>query len=739
MKQLSGVVLRLLPHLPLAAALFGADLLARWRPGAARTARGARLSGISVIVPERGTPDLLAETLAALERALEAVAEPQQVIVVVNGAARADYAGLQQRWPSYEWQFHADALGYNGAIAAGLAAARHGWSYLLNSDMRLAPDALAQLLPYRLDHVFAVTSQIFFTDADRRREETGWSDFHANAEHAEVYERDPGNLRIARGNLYPGGGSSLCRTAELRRYVADSRDYRPFYWEDADWGIRAWSEGWELVFCPLSHAHHHHRGTVRRYFEADEVARVIRRNELLFDLRHRWTRRHPLRSLQRLSRIDAVSRCELRGIGLAIRAFRSRLATERARHHGLRFERITQDHWYWPRPHDDRRRPRVLLVSPFALFPPAHGGARRIAELVARLSDDVDFFLLGDEASLYGPASEPWLEHFRGAHLLEGRGDIAGESTLDLPTRLTRHAWPGLRTALDVATAQFRPDIVQVEFMELAELAQGRIAGPGAPRWLLCLHDVYLDSASRANDGRTNDDGASDARQRAAIAAYDSVVACSAEDAALLAPQPATLIGNGAIDRRASHVPSPDGLLLFMGPFRYAQNLHGILAFIDHAWPALRAEFPGLRLRILGGAESAAIAATDARLRGPGIELVSAFVDPAPHLADCSLSINPQVDIRGSSIKLIESLLAGRICVSTADGARGFAEAGLGALVCSPDINRMAAQIAPLLRDAQRRHRLERADDDILDNFTWDAMAARQREVYRTLCPEDTP
>jgi GT2 family glycosyltransferase len=729
LKHLPGAVLRLLPHVPLALAMFGADLLARWRPGAARSARGARVSGISAIVPERGTPDLLTETLAALELALAAVAEPQQVIVVVNGAPQADYANLQQRWPGYDWQFHAEALGYNGAIEAGLAAARHGWSYLLNSDMRLAPDALARLLPYRYDHVFAITSQIFFTDPDRRREETGWSDFHANVEHAEVYERDPGSMRVARGNLYPGGGSSLCRTAELRRYVADSRDYSPFYWEDADWGIRAWSEGWELVFCPVSHAHHHHRGTVRRYFDADEVARVISRNELLFDLRHRWTRRHPLRSLQRLSRIDAVSRRELRGIGLAVRAFRSRLATERARHHGLRFERITQDHWYWPRRDDDRRRPRVLLVSPFALFPPAHGGARRIAELVARLSDDVDFFLLSDEASLYGPASEPWLTHFRGAHLLEGRGDIAGEAALDLPARLTRHAWPGLRAALDAATTQFRPDIVQVEFMELAELAQDRAAVAGAPRWLLCLHDVYLDSA----------DPASDARQRTAIASYDGVVACSAEDAALLAPQPATLIGNGAIDRRAAYVPSPDGLLLFMGPFRYAQNLHGILAFIDGAWPALRAEFPQLRLRILGGAESAAMAESDARLRGAGIELISAFVDPAPHLAGCSLSINPQVDIRGSSIKLIESLLAGRVCVSTGDGARGFADAGLGALVCSPDIGGMAARIAPLLRDAQQRHRLERADDDILDNFTWDAMAARQREVYRTLCPEDKP
>ena len=172
-----------------------------------------------------------------------------------------------------------------------------------------------------------------------------------------------------------------------------------------------------------------------------------------------------------------------------------------------------------------------------------------------------------------------------------------------------------------------------------------------------------------------------------------------------------------------------------MGPFRYAQNQSGILAFLDSAWPALRAEFPQLHLRILGGSESAAVAAADARLRQEGIELICAFVDPAPHLAECTLSINPQIDIRGSSIKLIESLLAGRACVSTADGARGFGSDGLQGLVLSPDISHMAAAIAPLLRDTVLRHRRECADSDILDNYTWDAMAQRQLALYRRLAP----
>ena len=73
--------------------------------------------------------------------------------------------------------------------------------------------------------------------------------------------------------------------ALLRRYAQDSAPYSPFYWEDAEWGVRAWQEGWETLFCPASHAVHHHRGTVGRYYDAAEVERIVRRNALQFDLR----------------------------------------------------------------------------------------------------------------------------------------------------------------------------------------------------------------------------------------------------------------------------------------------------------------------------------------------------------------------------------------------------------------------------------------------------------------------
>lgn len=717
--------------LPLYLALNAAGAIARALPGrwARREQHRVDSPGVSILVPERGTPDLLGATLQAAIAAAAQVGEATQIIVVVNGAAASDYLALMRDFPAVEWHFQRRALGYHGAIAAGLSHVRHAWSYLLNSDMRLASDALLQLLPYRQAQVFAITSQIFFSDPRRRREETGWSDFHWHPQQPQLYDREVQPGQLARGNLYPAGGSSLCRTDLLRRYVAASCDYSPFYWEDADWGMLAWSEGWETLFCPVSHAWHEHRATVRRFYAPAEIERVIARNALLFDLRHGLSGLRPGELMRRIAELDPDSRQELRGLGLAWRTFAARVGTRRAQRRGMRFDTLAAQRYYAPtaqrKANHAAPRPRVLLVSPFALFPPDHGGARRIAELLLRLSSQVDFILLSDEASLYDVSAEPWLRHLRAVHLVEGRGDSAGEAPLGIMERMQSHDWPHLRQELLRLQALYDPDIVHLEFMELARLVEQRC---GRARWSISLHDVHIDGEPQS--------AVADQAQHDLLRRFDALVACSAEDAALLRHPKVTVVGNGAVDRRASYRPSPDApRLLFMGAFRYAPNLAAIRAFIDGPWVALRQRFADLTLCILGGAAAEAIAAGDRRFEQPGIELVSHFVDPAPYLDQCTLSINPQRQIRGSSIKLIESLLAGRICVCTAAASRGFAAAParLPSLLVARDIGDMAAPITGLLLDREQRHRLERADAAALAPHTWDAIAPRQLALYRHL------
>lgn len=684
----------------------------QWHP----TRPGPWQPGISVLIPERGTPDLLGETLEAAVAAARRVSESTEIVVLVNGEPRTSYEELASRWPNVRWEFHAEALGFNGAIEAGLRLVRYDWVYLLNSDMRLEDDAIACLLPYRASMVFGLTSQIFFSDPARRREETGWSDFRISGPNLEVFEREPEPDSIARGNFYPGGGSSLLRTDVLRRFVVGSRRYTPFYYEDAEWGVRAWSEGLECWFVPSSRAWHHHRGTVSRYWSQKEVTRIFRRNELQFRLSH--TSLSDRAAVAQISPEPAETLRELTRPRMMFEIARNRYAAHRFKQQGSDFG-LVRDQFRPPPRESAVRRPRVLLVTPFAVFPPAHGGARRISEIGRGLSEHYEVLLLSDEASRYDSESYGYFTPYRSVHLIEGRADRPGEPPLSIRQCVARHAFVRLRAELRRLIAIHEPDIVQIEHMELAALAEERLADE---KWVITLHDVYLDG------------GASDSWQKKLLARFDSLIACSEEDAALLDHPRVMVIPNGGVDRLDAYSPSPDGAnLLFMGPFRYEPNRQGILAFIRTVFPSVRAACPDATLTILGGAESAGAERTETLLAEPGVRLISKFVDPTPYLAASTLTLNPQIEIRGSALKVAESLLCGRCCVSTIDGARGFTNCGLGGLVLANGIAEMAGAIIALLEDTDRRHALERPEPAAIEPLSWRGSAARQLALYRQL------
>jgi glycosyltransferase involved in cell wall biosynthesis len=136
---------------------------------------------------------------------------------------------------------------------------------------------------------------------------------------------------------------------------------------------------------------------------------------------------------------------------------------------------------------------------------------------------------------------------------------------------------------------------------------------------------------------------------------------------------------------------------------------------------------------VLGGDEAARLVAGDAAFAQPGVEVLGHRDDVAEVLAQCALTVNPLEAIRGSPVKVIESLAAGRACVSTSAGARGFAPLGFAGLVLTDDVAGMRAPIVRLLRDDAERHRIERPDLARLRAYDWSASARAQGTLYAQL------
>jgi len=303
--------------------------------------------GVSLIVPECNTPSLLRCALKSATASLEQLGEEFELIVVVNGASPHTYAPHRREFPQVRWLFSKKHLGFGGAVGLGIRRARFDWVYLLNSDMTLAADALREVARCRAQHVFAIASQVFFADLQRRREETGWTGFRIDESGmASLFDVTPQDDFSIRGHLYAGGGNSLFRTALLREFLDPLHPYNPVYWEDAEWGLRAWRSGFEVLFCPASLVTHLHRATVSRLFTPAEVDRIWKRNQLLFSLRNGFLHRSARSVIRDLRHgFEAATQREVTTLRQAISMFRAICSLARAPKRNLDLGQVSRKYY----------------------------------------------------------------------------------------------------------------------------------------------------------------------------------------------------------------------------------------------------------------------------------------------------------------------------------------------------------------------------------------------------------
>ncbi|HYR89439.1 MAG TPA: glycosyltransferase [Terriglobia bacterium] len=670
--------------------------------------------GISVVIPERANKEMLRRCLESLRTACASIGEPVQVVVVVSGAERGMYEDLTEEFQAH-WILQSKPLWFIEAVALGVHAAKYDWVYLLNTDMVLDPGALREIAKWRSPSVFAIASQIYFQDSTRRREETGLTAIRDVGGLLEILDVEPDDDYRIRTHVYAGGGSSLFRRRLLQSFIDRTRGYAPFYWEDVEWGVLAWRNGFEVLFCPQSKAWHAHRSTNLKFFSPEEIDRIVGRNRLRFQLRTGLPPNVLRTVFGSIARLDARSFREMLNASCVVETLRSRFrcyfdppfSLQSLPGLGVRYCRPRRP-----------GAPLVLIASPYCVYPPAHGGARRMHELIERLSQDFDIILLSDESEHYSNASFKYFEKCHLVSLISGRQ--ASADPYGRIARIITHSHPVLAAQLRALILMYDPDIVQIEYVELAKLVEMRDRRP----WILTLHDVLLEEGGAM--ARKEDEF-----ELQYINRFDAVIVCGAEDRALLRRNNVHIVQNGA-NVTTRYTPSPaDAPILFLGPFRYPPNLAGIIEFLNDVYPSVRAKVRAARLYILGGDDARLIAARSACFDQPGVTVFDFIEDVHPYLEGCSISINPDRSVRGSSLKVIESLAAGRVCVTTRDGARGLMGANLPSLVVVNE-NEFADRIVRLLTDIEYRHRLE-VPTEALHQYSWEQASQEQARIYTSL------
>ena len=282
---------------------------------------GARLA--TLIVLNWDGRHLLEEFLPSVVEAVRRDGGAHEILVVDNGSRDDSVAFLKARYPRVRVVEMGTNRRFTGGNNAGVRAAAREVVVLLNNDMEVDPHFLRPLLDgFRDGNVFAVTSQVFFQDKSRRREETGatrsrWLRGFPEPYHDEI---PPGRSGTFQPVFWAGGGSSAFDRRKFLALGGLDTLYDPFYLEDLDLSYQAWKRGWKSLLAPDSLVVHKHRGTNRGKFGDNFVDNTIRKNQYLFVWKSitdtRWILQHFLFLPLTQARFMAQT-----NIGFELRAF----------------------------------------------------------------------------------------------------------------------------------------------------------------------------------------------------------------------------------------------------------------------------------------------------------------------------------------------------------------------------------------------------------------------------------
>jgi glycosyltransferase involved in cell wall biosynthesis len=362
---------------------------------------------------------------------------------------------------------------------------------------------------------------------------------------------------------------------------------------------------------------------------------------------------------------------------------------------------------------------RILVITPCPTHPATEGNARRVLNLVEallRLGHDTHILYLPH--FLFSLPDLPamrrhWKErlHVARPHLAFLPGFLRNALLLRRERMLGR-----LRRAYDhLARPQwefdalslwerYRFDVVVIEYI-LISIILRQI--PDTVLKIIDTHDIFADRNQRVPNVPKPQQWFSTTREGEALGLNRAHVVLAIQDEEAghfrsLTSNPVVTVGHllSSVKEVGEPVGPPSALFVAsQNPI----NRHGLLLFLEQAWPLVRKELPDARLRLVGRIGDS--------IAGdwPGLERLGVIEDMTAAYERGHVVVNPVLEGTGLPIKSIEALERGKPLVTTAWGARGITDGAGAAFLVGEDPARLAASVVLLLRDAEARRRLAAA------------------------------
>ena len=342
-----------------------------------------------------------------------------------------------------------------------------------------------------------------------------------------------------------------------------------------------------------------------------------------------------------------------------------------------------------PVPSTAIRRPRILFVCPYPIYPPNHGGGVRIYNLVKRLSRRCDIYLLMFSRFADDPVQRAALEplvrklyHYhwipRGPHDPWGI-EPKGAQLWDVPSA---HA------LINEILASEPIDILQLEYTEM-----GQFGRPDYARVKVVLSEIDVTFRTRLRRHRAGINRRYAVNRNFGNSLMDILrelrfelrAAARADQIHVMSEADGTYLGRflpsggrtirvvpNAVDVDEFTPPSAprsSTQLLFIGNFDHLPNQDALDYLMTDIWPSVRSRVPEATLQIAGARAGELVYRYDGR---DGVSVIGEVPDTIPHYQQCAAMIAPIRAGSGTRLKILEALACATPVVTTTIGAEGI-------------------------------------------------------------------
>ncbi len=246
-----------------------------------------REASISVVIPNYNGKQLLEANLPSVIVALKFTQVEYEIIVVDDASADDSISFVQQNYPEIKLLVNEVNKGFSPTVNKGIFAAQHKFILALNSDVQLTSNYFIEQFNYfDSPDTFGVMGKIVGPNSSETQDgakfpKLSFKGIKTTYNYIPLSETP----KIWLPSFFLSGANALMDREKLLQLKGFDELYAPYYYEDADLGMRAWRVGWKCYFEPNSICIHATSSTIKK-LKSEKVKIIAERNRIQFNHLH---------------------------------------------------------------------------------------------------------------------------------------------------------------------------------------------------------------------------------------------------------------------------------------------------------------------------------------------------------------------------------------------------------------------------------------------------------------------